>query len=341
MLSLTVRAVMAANHSLITSPQLADAGVPATTVRRLVRDGALVAVRRGVYTDGELWDTLATEPERHRLRSRAATLYMRRDFLLSHDSAAYEHELDILEPPFPLIHVTRYGVTGAWTRHGIKRHLAPFGQDQKVLVGDLKVLDLARTAVDIAREHGEPYGEIACDAALRRGVPRRALEQAVEAMTSWSYVVRSRQAVGFADPGAANLAETLGRMLVAELGIGDIDTQFPLELSDGRVAWGDIRVGRHLFEVDGKVKYTPVEDGGVATKAITQVVWEEKKRERLIRREGLGVSRIIYADYWPAQRASALIRLREEYDDTVTRFGTELPEHLVRNAARLRGERSA
>ena len=68
----------------------------------------------------------------------------------------------------------------------------------------------------------------------------RALEEAVEAMTSWSYVVRIRHAVGFADPGAANLAETLGRMLVAELGIGDIDTQFPLELSDGRVAWGDI-----------------------------------------------------------------------------------------------------
>jgi hypothetical protein len=266
---------------------------------------------------------------------------MRRDFVLSHDSSAYEQGLEILEPPFPLVHVTRYGVTGAWTRHGIKHHLAPFGRDQRIEVDDLKVLDLARTAVDIAREHGEPYGEIACDAALRRGVPRRDLEEAVLAMTSWPHVTRSRRAVNFADPGAANLAESMGRVLVAELGLGDIDTQFPVELEDGRVAWGDMRVGLHLFEVDGKVKYTPVEDGGVATKPLTQVVWEEKKRERLIRRAGLGVSRIIYADFWPPQRAEALVRLREEYDDTVARWGDVLPEHLVRNARRLRGERSA
>lgn len=300
-----------------------------------------MVVRRGVYSDAELWDALESEAERHRLRSRAATIYMRRDFLLSHDSSAYEHRLEILEPPFPLVHVTRYGVTAAWTRHGIKRHLAPFGQDQRSRIGDLQVLDIARTAVDIAREHGEPYGEIACDAALRRGVPRRELEAAVAAMTYWPHVTRTRRAVGFADPGAANLAETLGRILVAELGIGEIDTQFPVELEDGRVAWGDMRVGRHLFEVDGKVKYTPVEQGGVATRSPTEVAWEEKKRERLIRQQGLCVSRIIWADFWLPQRHEALIRLREEYDDTVRRFGDVLPERLARNAARLRGQRSA
>ena len=152
----------------------------------------------------------------------------------------------------------------------------------------MQVLDLARTAVDIAREHGEPYGEIACDAVLRRGVPRKELEQAVLAMTSWPYVTRTRRAVDFADPGAATLAETLGRLLVAELGLGEVDTQFPIELEDDRVVWADMRIGRHLFEVDGKVKYTPVEAGGVATRPLTEVIWEEKKRERLIRRQGLG-----------------------------------------------------
>ena len=336
-----IRAVMAANHGLITRPQLMDAGVWSAQISHLIRQRRLVVVRRGVYADVELWDSLGSESERHRLRTRAATLHMRRDFVLSHDSAAYEHRLEILQPPTPHVHVTRYGVTGAWTRHGIKHHLAPFGREQRMHLGDLQVLDLARTAVDIAREHGEPYGEIACDAALRRGVPRKELEEAVLAMTNWPYVTRTRRAVDFADPGAANLAESLGRLLVAELGIGEVDTQFPLELEDDRVVWADMRVGRHLFEVDGKVKYTPVEAGGVATKPLTEVIWEEKKRERLIRRQGLGVSRIIYADYWPPQRAEALIRLREEYDDTVSRFGDVLPERLARNAARLRGQRSA
>ena len=336
-----VRALMAANHGLITRPQLMDAGVWTAQITHLVRQRSLVVVRRGVYADAELWDALPTEPQRHRLRTRAATILMKRDFLLSHDSAAYEHQLEILQPPNPHVHVTRYGVTGAWTRYGVKHHLAPFLDHQQVQLGDLRVLDIARTAVDIAREHGEPYGEIACDAALRRGVPRRALEEAVLEMTSWPHVTRTRRAVGFADPGAVNAAETMGRLLVTELGIGDVDTQFPLELEDGRVVWADMRIGCHLFEVDGRVKYTAVEDGGVATRPLTDIIWEEKKRERLIRRLGLGVSRIIYADFWTPQRAAALLRLRDEYDDTVSRFGANLPEHLVRNAARLRGQRSA
>ena len=338
---LSLRATMAANHGLITRPQLMDAGVSSLKIQALVRTRALVVLRRGVYVDGELWTSLADERDRHCLRIRAATLHMKRDFALSHDSSAYMQGLEILQPPFPLVHVTRFGVTDAWTRFGVKHHLAPFRPDQVLEIDGQKMLDLARTAVDIAREHGEPYGEIACDAALRRGVPRRDLEDAVQAMICWPHVVRTRRAVSFADPGAANLAETMGRMLVAELNLGEIETQFPVELTDGRVAWGDIRVGPHLFEIDGKVKYTPVEEGGVATRSPTEVVWQEKKRERLIRQEGLGVSRIVYADFWPPQRASALVRLREEYDDSVARFGPDLPEHLVRNAARLRELRPA
>ena len=54
----------------------------------------------------------------------------------------------------------------------MKHHLARFAQDQVVEVNGLRVLDLARTAVDIAREHGTPYGEIACDSAMRGGQPR-------------------------------------------------------------------------------------------------------------------------------------------------------------------------
>ncbi len=32
--------------------------------------------------------------------------------------------------------------------------------------------------------------------------------------------------------------------------------------------------------------------------------------------------------------------MRSEYEDTVARFGSRLPEHLVRNARELRGRRS-
>ncbi len=62
-------------------------------------------------------------------------------------------------------------------------------------------------------------------------------------MRFWPYSRQARAAVEFADPGAESVLETLGRLLVKALGVGDVETQFPLALDDGRVVWGDIRVG--------------------------------------------------------------------------------------------------
>jgi len=122
--------------------------------------------------------------------------------------------------------------------------------------------------------------------------------------------------------------------------LGPIALQFPARLENGRVVWGDIWVGCHLFECDGKTKFTLVADGGVAEKSATEVVWEEKKRERLLHRVGLGTSRIFFEDYWSPQREVALVRMKAEYDETVARFGDQLPEHLVRNARELRDRRA-
>ncbi len=331
---------MAANHGLITRAQALDCGLAAAEIRRCLRSGELVLVCRGVYADGPVWADLDEYVGRPRLRTRAAIRTMTRGWVVSHDSSADEHGLPILKPPDPHVHVTRPGTTGAWTKNGVKHHLARFTDDQVVELGDVRVLDLPRTAVDIAREHGSPYGEIACDATLRHGVPRAALAAAAAPMTNWPHIRRTREAINFADPRAESAVETMGRLLVTELQLGPVDPQFPARLEDGRVVWGDIRVGCHLFECDGKIKYTPVTDGGVAEKPITEVVWEEKKRERLLHRVGLGTSRIFFEDYWSPQRKAALARMQAEYDETVARFGDRLPEHLVRNARELRGERA-
>ena len=335
------RAVAAANHGLLTRAQALDAGLSPGDIRRLLTCGELVLLRRGVYVLGSVWSELDEFQGRPRLRTRAAVRSMDRSWVVSHDSAAHEHRLPILLPPDPHVHVTRPGFTGAWTKNGVKHHLAGFEPSQVVEVNGLRVLDLPRTAVDIARELGEPYGEIACDAAMRLGVRRRDLEQALERMFSWPHVRRSRLAVEFADPGAESLVETLGRLLVRELGLDEqIETQFPAQVGE-RVLWADIRVGCHLFECDGKSKLVPIDEGGFASKPLTEVLWDEKKRERDLHREGLGTSRIIFEDYWNPDRTAVLARMRAEYEDTVARFGTVLPEHLERNARRLRGRRGA
>lgn len=331
------RVVMAANHGILTRSQAEDAGLSPSAIRHLINTGALVVLRRGVYVDGELWRSLDVHRGQPRLRTRAALVKLRRGWVVSHDSAAHELTLDILATPDPHVHITRPGFTAAWTDYGVKHHLARFADEQVVHVDDLPVLGLARTAVDIAREHGTPYGEVACDSAMRRGVGRAELEEAAEVMRSWPHVNRARAAIDFARPGTGSAAETLGRLLVKELGIdAPLEVQFPVRRPSGRVAWLDIVLGCHDFEVDGKGKYTPVELGGFADRPPEEVLWDEKRRERDLHRLGVGTSRVFFEDYWGDRRIASLRRMREEYHETAARFGTRLPEHLVREARELR-----
>jgi len=336
------RIVMASQRGLLTRSQALDAGLSPTTIRHLIRTGSLVIVRRGVYVDGDLWRSLDPYREQHQLRTRAALMMMRRSWVVSHDSAGHEHELDLLLPPEPHVHITRPGWPKAWTEYGVKHHLAGYSDEEVVQVNGLEAHDIARTAVDIAREHGSPYGEVACDSAMRKGVSRSALEAAFERMRNWPYVTRTRGAVAFARPGSGSVAETLGRILVEELAIeAHLEIQFPVRRADGSVAWLDIVLGCHGFEVDGKGKYIPVTDGGLATQPPFEVLWAEKRRERDVHRIGLGTSRIFWEDFWLPRRHDALRRLRSDYEETAARFGTRLPERLVREPREIRGRAGA
>src|SRR4051812_14051295 len=138
---------MASQRGLLTRSQALDAGLSPTTIRHLIRTGVFVIVRRGVYADGELWRSLDPYRGQHQLRTRAALLMMRRTWGTSHDSAAHEHELDLLQPPEPHVHITRPGWPKAWTENGVKHHLASFADAQVHELNGLRVLDLARTAL--------------------------------------------------------------------------------------------------------------------------------------------------------------------------------------------------
>ena len=120
-------------------------------------------------------------------------------------------------------------------------------------------------------------------------------------MTRWPYVRQARAALAFSDPRAESPGESLARILISELGIGEVDLQFPLPVA-GRTAFADLRVGCHVFEFDGRQKYRTAEHGGLATRELEDVVWAEKLREIEIRELGLGVSRIVWADLWGERR---------------------------------------
>ena len=320
----------ARQRGLITRRQALDTGMSGPLIDGLVRMGHWVPVRRGVYMATEVWESLGAHDDRPRARARAAHLTMRSAHVLSHESAARELGLAILAPDEELIHVTRRGVSGGRIEHGVKHHLAPYQSDQVVMVEGVPVLNAARTAVDMAREHGYVHGVVACDAARQLGVRLSDLWEAVAPMTCWPEVTVVRASIQDSDPGAESVGETLGRVLLREIGLGPIQTQFELRDHTG---WArcDMRVGRHLVEFDGFKKYLRQDRGGLAVVDPDQVVWREKQREDWLRGYRLGMSRLVWADYWGARRELAKERVRREYEATCAAYGTDISDlaHLI------------
>lgn len=330
----------AANDGLLHVEALALHGVDLDEVRRLRRRGEVVRVRTGVYATEEVW--AATENDvaaREVLHARAAGMTMRPGRVFSHDSAAHLLGLPFLRPAEPLVHTTEPRYTGGFrAARGIKHHGAPYLPEQVRRTGHGPALDLARTACDLTREHGLRTGIGACDAALRRGVSRTQLVDAVAAMRSWRHVTVVREAIALADPGAENPAESLARLAVHELGLGTPTTQFPVDLG-GSIAWCDLLLGPQVFEFDGRLKYRRAEEGGVATRDVGQVVWDERTRERHLLGKGLGVSRLTWDDLLPRQWAQTRERLARELAQTVARVGPHTPPELLTGAEALRTQR--
>lgn len=324
-------------HGLITTRAALEAGLAPRDIERLVRAGRWIAVRRGVYVDGATWEAADIWSDRPRLKSRAVDLTPGHERVFSHDSAALEHGLPLIGAP-ELVHVTRTDVTGSRRRHGVVQHGASFAAAEPCVIDGLPVLPLARTAVDIAREHGYAAGLVAMDGALRLGVDPAELLAIREVMARWPGIISADAAIADADPGAESAGETLSRILVTAIGIGPIRTQFPVLLEDGSNAWIDVLVGCHAFEFDGKVKVQSAAAGGVATRSAEEVLWGEKKRDRLVRALGLGVSHVVWEDVTTGTSA-AHRRLLQEYRQTEARLGTSLSPALEEYAARMEPQR--
>jgi hypothetical protein len=317
-----LRAVAGRNGGVFTRRDAIAAGCTEREMKTATgHRGRWVVVRRGCYVERAVWEA-ADDEGRYALRVRAALATQTRDGVASHASAAVL--LGMPTRPFwrELLHVTRPGVTGSRTENGVKHHLAGYDERDVVVVDGLRSLELARTAVDIGREHGYEDGVVAADAALRMGATHADLERALERMTCWPHVTQARAAVAVADGGAENVGESLMRLLVLELDIGVPETQFEV-VQGSRRALVDVRVGRHLFEFDGRVKYVGRDAGGVADKPVTEVLWDEKGREDWLRRAygGFGMSRVVWDDMFGPARRRTLRRLREDYEETVRRFG--------------------
>lgn len=312
-------------HFLILRRQARASGMTDDDIVRLLRRGEWVAVRRGVYTTRPHWESLDPYVGRPQLEVWAALLLKQTPQIASHDSSAYLHRLDILEARPRLVHVTRHGALGGRTRHGVKHHKAPMRPDQIVFVDDQPVLDIPRTVADIAREHGLRHGIVAAGSALRSGVPRSALRAAIEPMRCWPNVTLVRRAAEWADGRCETPGEDLVLLMLRQLGLADIEPPFGLQ-EDGRVAYVDFRVRRHLVEFDGRVKFRAAAEGGVATRSLDDELWMEKRRQDWLCGFKLGMSRVTWVDVQPDRWSQTQARLLREIHATDALFGTSIDD---------------
>ena len=311
-------ALAATQHGLVTRAQAISRGYRERELRTLTKPGGeWQIVRRGAYCLREIW-TSCDERGRQRLRVFAVLLTAKKPLVVSHASSALLHGLDLLTLD-PLVHMTRTGVLGGRTEHGVDYHPARIDPVDVVDVGGHDCTSLARTAVDVGREQGYLEGLIVADQVLRREVPRSDLYRVLEGMVSWPYVTRARSAVEDADGGAGSVAESVARPLITELGFGRPQCQFTI--TDGtRTAYADFRISWHTFELDGKIKYDV--DGPYARgRSAQQILWDEKQREDFVRGQDLGVTRFGWVDLWGRRRKDLLARCHRDIAATRRRVG--------------------
>jgi predicted transcriptional regulator of viral defense system len=283
---------------------LRAAGYDRDELRRMVRSGALVAVRRGAY--------VTTEPDdadvRYVLAVRAAVLALADGAVVSHVSAAALHGLPLWGLRRTRVHVTYARGNGGRCGTHVHVHTAPLAADEIVISDGLAATSLARTVVDIARTASFTAAVAVVDAALHAGLDPAALSAALDRARGWPGVPVARRVVAFADGRSESVGESRSRVAIAAAGLPPPELQWPVRLDHGTAytdfAWPELRT---VGEFDGRVKYgrllRPGQQPG-------DVVHAEKLREDAVRAQDWEMVRWTWADLTTFDATAARLRKR-------------------------------
>lgn len=283
----SLQALAGSQAGVFTTGEAFGAGADADDVRRAVRDGHLVRVRRDAYIAVRRWRD-APPDERFRL-SVLAIARTRPADVVSHHAALALHGLPLWE------HDPRRIDLLADVSQGVRRHdlwLHPRDENLEVhTVDGVGVVSVARALVRVALTVGRDCAVVAGDAALHRGlVTEEELLDEVARVTPHQGRRRALEAVLQMDGKAESVGESRTRLVFHDLGF-TYESQFHVLGDDGAVvARTDFLVEGVIVEFDGRVKYRAEGEDASA------ILWMEKRREDAIRRRGYPVERVIWSD---------------------------------------------
>jgi hypothetical protein len=276
-------------------------------LRRAERQGRLVRVTRGVYrpvVDDE--HTRDPDVDKAYRDLVVAVAGRSKERVVSHQSAAAIHRLNLLGPDQRLVHF--YVPAGGRRGREVHLHEGALTWSDVTVVDGVLLTKLANTACDVARQGSFPQALAVLDHALRLGVDRSELESITRRSATTTGVATLRRALEVADRASESVGESLSRALMiewCEIPVPSLQTEF-------RNGSGDLiaRVdfdwdGKVVGEFDGLVKYTKHRRLG---ESVSDVVIREKLREDRLRDEGVTVVRWVWDDFKHPEQLRARIR---------------------------------
>ncbi|SDF95856.1 type IV toxin-antitoxin system AbiEi family antitoxin domain-containing protein [Klenkia brasiliensis] len=301
-----LRAAAARQHGVVTTRDLARAGITPQEVRRAVVNGAWVRLRRGAFVEATALAAADAAGERHLVEAAAVVRTVDRPgAVLSGYSAATVWGLPTPRRLAGTVTLTdpdqhRRG-RGYVITHG------PLPPSSTTVHRGLPVTTLARTVVDCARAWSMEEAVILADAA-RWGDRLTAAElgAALDAAADHRGAAAARRAAGLARDGADSPLETLTRLRLHESDVDEPDLQVRIS-ADGVVHEADGWFGVHgiVMACDGRGKYR--QPWGTTTE---QKHWQEKRQREVLVAAGVRfwtVTNDDVEDGWPR----ALARLLE------------------------------
>jgi hypothetical protein len=266
---------------VFTTTEAVQSGYAIHEVRRQLRRGEWLALRRGVFCSTRTLHDAESDPvSRHRLLALAEHRALRRPAWVSHSSAALLYGLPLpRSEPSRVFLTAESGVQSRTPRAEIQVCAVPTA-DRAELDG-LPIASVARTVVDLAR-HYRPDDAVAIgDCALHRGLTDLAsLAVVLASCASWRGIIAARTAIARMDGRRESWLESKSAMVIAHHGIVPPEPQVLIADDAGPFARVDFlwHPPGVVGEADGAVKYG-------STDGLRPLIEEKRRQERL---EALG-----------------------------------------------------
>lgn len=280
-------------HGILTAAEVRREGWSPDVIRRLLAEGVIVRVARGIYVSRSRLHPDKDAVEREG-RSVAADVHLvRTEALLrgygtkvaaSHQSALLLWGLPTSRSGLDRVHLVHTAPGRTTRRHtGFTLHANEL-TDVVVRHEGRRVVTVALAVIGSAITTGLLAGVIALDAALRKKLTTRdEVSALLRRMRHTPHLTSAREALARADGLAESPKESELRLLLVRLGF-EVIAQFWIRTSNGRF----YRVDFYLpllgvvLEYDGRIKYASSTDSLTA----------EKSREDDLRLDGFGVGRV-------------------------------------------------